>query len=214
MLDLDHGADPPAIGLAAEQVQRLGQRYLEIERTQRERGGHREGPEPAQELLDPVDLLHRDLREGGAELVVVGPLGKELGERLDRHQRVPDLVGDTGRHRAECREAISAPLVLFEGLEPGVVVEHGDRPADRALVIVKRRRVDHQWQRPPLGERHRHLRLGLVMLDEARAEHGADRRVQDVERAAHDVGRLDTEDALGGGVERRDDAVVPGGDHS
>ena len=52
------------------------------------------------------------------------------------------------------------------------------------------------------------------MVDETRPEHGPDRRVQGLERAAHDAGRLDAEDPLGGGVERRDDAVLAGRDHT
>jgi hypothetical protein len=115
-------------------------------------------------------------------------------------------------HRTQSRQAVGAPLVLLEGLEPGVVVEHRDRPADLALVVVKRRGVDDQGQGPSLGLAHGHLRLGVRLIVEARPEHGAERRVQHVQGPADDAGRLDAEDALRRGVERRDDPVLPSGD--
>ena len=59
---------------------------------------------------------------------------------------------------------------------------------------------------------HRHLRLGLRVLDEARPEDGANGGVQHVERPAHHARRLDPEDPLRRRIERRDDAVFPGGD--
>ena len=66
----------------------------------------REGEQVGDELADALDLLERQLAEARAELLVVEAFRQELDEGADRDERIPDLVRDARRQRAERRQPV------------------------------------------------------------------------------------------------------------
>src|SRR5439155_21472873 len=77
-----------------EELDRFAQRLADVEAVLGRTGGPREPAEALDEPLHALDLARDDPAEVLEERMVVKPARDELGERLDGHDRVLDLVGD------------------------------------------------------------------------------------------------------------------------
>jgi len=87
--------------------------------------------------------VSHDAAELGHEPVVATAARQKLSKRLDRHQRVLDLVGDPGRQHLEVGEPLGPLPFDLERLEWREVAEDGDGAQHGAGLIVKgRRRAD------------------------------------------------------------------------
>jgi len=98
----------------------------------------RERPEPVEQPLHLRDLVTHDAAELGHEAVVASPPRQELGKRLDRHQRVLDLVSDPGRQHLEIGKPLGALPLHLERLQRREIAEDGDGSQDGARLIVQR----------------------------------------------------------------------------
>ncbi len=112
-------------------------------------GRARLGENAVEQALHAPQLLLGELEEALAELGVVLPLGKQIDERLERDQRVADLVGDLGRQRAERRQAIEASHLPVQACEPLCRERRRHRHAEAPCRALERR----QRARPYATER-------------------------------------------------------------
>jgi hypothetical protein len=81
---------------------------------------------------DPIELGH--------EAIVGATTRHQLRERLDRDQRILDLVGDSGREHLEIREPLGPLPLDLERLERREIAEDRDGAQHVAGRVVQRRR--------------------------------------------------------------------------
>src|SRR6266581_1636648 len=93
--------------------------------------------EPIEKALHPVDLMGDGPTEVLDELLVAPAAWEELRKRLDRNERVLDLVGDTRREHLEIGEPLGAPPLHLERLVRRQIAEDGDGTQHPACLIVK-----------------------------------------------------------------------------
>src|SRR5438477_11281599 len=94
--------------------------------------GARERAQTVEEPFHPSDLARDDPAEVVDEPIVAAPTRQELGEGLDRDERVLDLVRDPGREHLEIREPLGAAPLDFELLQWRKNAEDRDRAQHRA----------------------------------------------------------------------------------
>ena len=84
-------------------------------------------------------------REGLAKIRVLVTLRQQLGESLDRDERILDLVGHPGGKRAQAGQPIAPPNLHLETLQRGDVGQHHERAQQLAILPVENRtaRADH-----------------------------------------------------------------------
>ncbi len=126
--------------------------------------------------------MGHDPAELGHEAVVAPPARQELGKRLDRHQRILDLVRDPGRQHLEVGKPLGPLSFHFERLQRGEVAEDGDGAQHGAgLIVQRRRRADDRAGRRAVGHLDFGLGSGLAARD-GLAQHGAHARRQRAQR--------------------------------
>ena len=96
-----------------------------------------ERTESIEKVLHPVDLMGDGPAEVLDELLVAPAAWQELRKRLDRNQRVLDLVGDARREHLEIGEPLGAPSLHLERLVWRQIAEDGDGTKYPAGLIVK-----------------------------------------------------------------------------
>ena len=77
--------------------------------------------------IEPADFLHHDLVEIAPEIGVVEALGKQLGEGLDRDQRVAHFVRHASREVGPKGRTIDQLLLLPERFFRRHILNHRDR---------------------------------------------------------------------------------------
>ena len=112
-------------------------RRAQVERMLRPLTRPGERTEPIEKALHPVDLMGDGPTEVLDELLVAPAAWQELRKRLDRNQRVLDLVGDTRREHLEIGEPLGAPPLHLERLVRRQIAEDGDGTQHPACLIVK-----------------------------------------------------------------------------
>ena len=164
-----------------EELDRFAQRLADVEAVLGRTGGPREPAEALDEPLHALDLARDDPAEVLEERMVVEPARDELGERLDGHDRVLDLVGDAGSQDLEVGQSLHSLALGLQLLERREVTEHRDRAQDGAPGIAQGRgRADHRAGRRP-GVQHDLRRRPRLPVLERRAQ----QRAQDLGQPAH-----------------------------
>ena len=128
--------------------------------------GRRQDAEPVQQALHLGDLAAHDATEIGHEALVALPARQELRERLDRLERVLDLVRDARREHLEVREPLGPLPLHLERLERRQIAEDRDGPQhDAGLIVQRRRRADDRPGRGAVGQLGLGLRSGAAAGD-------------------------------------------------
>src|SRR5205807_735861 len=119
--------DPLLIETRLEQLDGVRDGRLQIERAVRASAGPGERPQPAGEVLHAPDLPPDDPGEFLPELLVQKLPRQQLGEGLDRHEGVLDLVTDARGEYLEVGEPLGATPFHLELLKRREIAQDGHR---------------------------------------------------------------------------------------
>ena len=154
--------------------------------------------------IEPVNFLHHDVVEFLPEIRVVKTLRQELGEGLDRHERIPNLMRHACGQIAPERRAIEQFLFLPQLLLGRQIVDDRDR-AEWGAMVEQPARVHREG--PARRRIHpmpaRQIAVGFESLAQERGNAAAG----GFHRFVQDIFRLLSQDFFGGGIKPADDGV-------
>ena len=147
-----------------------------------------------------------------SEVGVVVAFADQLDERVDRHQRILDLVGDAGHHAREELELVGLALLRRQFFLGGEVLEHEDGAQGCALLVADDvgRHLDPQAPQRQLDLRARHGPTRRQRVEQEIAQ----RRGQDAQILTHDGVRGQAENLLGSSVHGADALITADRDHA
>ena len=147
-----------------------------------------------------------------SEVGIVVALADQLDERVDRHQRILDLVGDAGHHAREQLELVGLALLRRQFFLGGEVLEHEDGAQRCALLVAYdvRRQLDPEAPQRQLDLRARH---GPARRQRVKQQ-VAQRRGQDAQILTDHGVRGQAQNLLGTPVHRAHALITADRDHA
>ena len=143
---------PEASGSEDDQLDGLADQLVEVARPQHRGRRTGEDQEVGHQLAEPVRLAGEDAHQPLS--VRVRPRREQLGRAAHRGQRVPDLVRQLGRERAQLGQPVGPAELLLDAAQVGQVLED-DQERRRRLAQGRDREPEDAAAR---RRGHRHLR--------------------------------------------------------